>query len=407
MKIKFISLMKITITFTVLCGIYFQIANYNMLAKLAILLCGGLTVLLYYCNRGFDNKMLNIWMFMTIFMLFTGLFQAQSWPEHLLSLINMDLSTVVCIAVAFVLADAAFDDFRNKLFLGIVTTALVCGLVALFTFDLSSSMLTDRYMAISANHNSYILWGMLCNIFAFAGYSAIFSKKGRLLKIAAVLLYVVLGLLFQKRSVLVNAFIMVILFFIHLLFSGRRKSISVAKLSKIIIAIFLVVVIIVVAVNTSETISALLDSTLARLDKMDVSDYNRTQEGDAFVEASTPLELLLGHGIGNYFIDHEGVHGMLHIGYYNALYKGGIIYLLFLCYIMFKTFQAFGHRKELNETASACLYITISMFVSMTFEFSWSESILPLCYMPFTGYLCMLKYPSVRNARTEVEAFKS
>lgn len=398
MKIKYTFLEAVLIGASVVSGLYYQAFNYGTMAKALSIGLGAVSVLLYAITSKGGNKVFYFWLLFCGFMAAIGFVSTSKWPEHSYTFVRLDLSSVVFILTGLILADSRFERYRYAIFKIILFSALFAGISAFLQFSQGTNMLTDRYAAILGNSKSYVLWGLTCNVFAYAGYTAIFSKKLRGVKVAVVLLYVFLGLLFQKRSVVVNAFVLCIIGTIVYNRNHNRRNL-IKKIGTTIGIIGFLLVLLALVYRFVPQIQTLVDNTLFRITSADLENYDRSREANRYFENSNILELIFGYGIGHYFSDSFGLHGMLHIGYYNALYKGGIIYIGFLVYVAWKTIKAFYNARNLKPYSLACLCITISALFSMIFELSWGETILLFCYMPFIGHICMLDKYDIQGKR--------
>ena len=391
MIVRYITLDAIFICLSVMSGIYYQMFFYGTLAKLLSLFFGCLAIAMYIFILRRRNKPFVFWFGVLAYMFLVGITSANTWPEHSYTFVRLDFASIVFISIGFIFADSCFDEYREIIFKLIIVCALIAGVVSLLQVVRGDVSLTDRYATISENNRSYVLWGMLCNIFAYSGYSAIFSKEWRMPKIAVVVLYGILGLFFQKRSIIVNVLMIII---VGIYFYNKRDDLYTSNYKKFIRTIFIICGFAVVAmllIRLNPNIQTLFDNTFSRLTSAKLDNYDRSREANQFLEQSGFFRTILGYGIGYYYVDKSGLlHGMLHIGYYNILYKGGVLYAAFWFYVLLKTVSACWQLKRLNAYSVTCLCITLSVFVSLTFEFSWGETILPFCYMPFIGHICML-----------------
>ena len=389
MRIKYITLSAVFVFLSVVSGIYYQLFYNGTNSKLLSIGFGCIAIVLYIISQR-GNKPFYIWLAVLIYMLLIGMVSAKSWPMSSYTLVWLDIPSAVFISMGLIFADNCFERYRNKIFKLIILCALIAGAMSLVQVVGNGYSLADRYATISDNNRAYVLWGMLCSVFAYAGYSAIFSKEWRIPKITVVVLYGILGLIFQKRSIIVNLAAITV---VGVYFYSRGASLRVKNAKKWVRTILLVgvaVIGITLLLRSNSDIQALFNNTILRITSSDVKNYDRGREAGRFIEVSGIPRVLAGYGIGNYFADHYGLHGMLHIGYYNILYKGGVVYAAFWLYIAVKTISALRQVKRLDVYSLACLSITISTFISMVFEFSWGETILPFCYMPFIGHICML-----------------
>jgi hypothetical protein len=279
----------------------------------------------------------------------------------------------------------------------ILLFSIACGAYALLNFKLS--IIELLYRNIDANDMNYVLWGVTCNIFAYAGYFALINKENEILGLVLVLLNVILGLLFQKRSVIVDSAALIVFCAFNYLINDRgmlkHRIKVVLKGIGILLAIFACMLIIY---NNSIILQAMVNQTFARITGSNIFDYDRQREANNFVESSSLGEKVFGYGIGYYLTSPTwGIYTMMHIGYYNLLYKGGVFYILFWLYILRRSAKALRNIRYLDRYSRACLFLTLSAFVSMVYDFSWSEMIMPVCYMPFVGHICMTNYKAIRE----------
>lgn len=386
---------------SILFGLAYQISSYNTLIKAISLILGLIGLVIYMAERQLANRMLDKWLLLALYMLLVGVINARGMTDSFYTLLRTDLSYIMFTAIGFALADDAFDKDRVYIFRMILLFSIACGAYAILNFK--GSIVDLLYRNIDTNYANYVLWGVTSNVFAYAGYFALINKENELLGLVLVLLNVILGLLFQKRSVIADSAVLIVFCAFNYLMNNRgmlRHRIKVVlKGMGILLVIFACMVIIY---SNSIILQAMVNQTFARITGSNLSDYDRQREANNFVENSSLGEKVFGYGIGYYLTSPTwGIYTMLHIGYYNLLYKGGVFYILFWLYILRRSAKALRNMRYLDRYSLACLFITLSAFVSMVYEFSWSEMIMPVCFMPFVGHICMINYKTIRDKKPE------
>ncbi len=382
---------------SILFGLVYQISSYNTLIKGISLILGLIGLVIYLAERRLSNRILNKWLLLALYMLLVGVINARGMTDSFYTFLRTDLSYIMFTAMGFALADDAFNKDRVYIFRMILLFSIACGAYAIFNFK--GSIIELFYRNIDVNDTNYVLWGVTSNIFTYAGYFALINKENELLGLILVILNVVLGLLFQKRSVIADSAVLIVFCAFNYLINNRgtlRHRIKVVlKGMGILLAIFACMLIIY---NNSIILQAMVNQTFARITGSNMSDYDRQREANYFIENSSLGEKVFGYGIGYYLKSPTwGIYTSMHIGYYNLLYKGGVFYILFWLYILRRSAKALKNTRFLDRYSLACLFTTLSVFVSMVYEFSWSEMIMPVCYMPFVGHICMINYKMIRN----------
>lgn len=389
---------------SIICGLIYQATGDSTNLKMAGIFFGSLGIFIYYYNRRrSSNKLLVLWIALAMYMLIIGIaYRFPSWPQHVYTFLRMDLSYILYVTIGIILGDNIYNESVDKIMKYLVFISLVFQLFAIVNFN-NATAIYDRNLTTSWNGVSYIYWGISCNVAIYAGYKGFTSLLNRekmgiinISYIGCFLLYVVLGVMFQKRAVIVNALVLLIVGFALNLKQNQRKAGNV--FFRMIGIMFLIIIVIVISYNSIDNVKTVVDETLIRFTGSygrngSLSTYDRQREANQFVENTKVYQLITGYGIGNYVSTSIlSLHGMLHIGYYNIVYKGGLLYILFWLYIFRKTYIAIKDAHMINTYGIVCLGITISAFVSMIYEFSWSETIMPVCYFPFIAHIVNRNY---------------
>ncbi len=369
--------------------------------------CIGLTI--YFIKNGKTPKstLLNLWLALMMYLFLIGfLYRFPSFPQDIYTFLCMDLSYIVFMTIGIVLAEDIYLISINRLMKEIVFITIVFQLLAIVWFD-NTVLIEDRNVTITSNNYSYTFWNISSNVAIFCGISFFYNilngvkySFNSVITSVCFILYVVIGLSFQKRAPLINTLSLFVISYIIFVIQSRTKL--PALFFRIVFFILIFGLILVYLYHNYDFAHTLVDQTRLRFtdeygQNGSLTTYDRQREADEFIERTEAFQIITGYGVGNYVATSMlDLHGMLHIGYYNMIYKGGIFYMLFLFYIFSKTLQAFLHSKTFNSYDRICLGITISIFVSMIYEFSWGETIMPVCYFPFIGHICKLNF-SVAN----------
>ncbi len=341
------------------------------------------------------NRLLFLWLGLAFYMLCNGILMSRGrWltSEFGYWLILQDLRYIMYCAIGFALADKRFVHAYRRLMKQLGIIAIVFGIIALAVYPFDMGAIAYR---IGGWDWPYFLWWVSASIFAYHfSYSRI-TGRDRLIGYGTFAAYVILGLLFLKRSVIINAlFLIGITLFLKP--NGNRPAIR----RKVLIAGGTSLILLFTVFLFWNSLSDLIDNTYAgkvivetikRFSVDSIFSYDRAVESGKFFATASAPNILFGMGIGNYQVIDGNPVNALHIGLYNILYKGGIFYALFWGYILFHAGKKLLHRKQLQEYDLVCLCVTLSAFLSLLYEFSFTYTILPFGYATSMAYIIQEK----------------
>lgn len=266
--------------------------------------------------------------------------------------------------------------------LGVIS--IVFGILGLVYFDITEIAITERSGTWTI---SYFYWWASCACFSYWGYYALFTKKQKFLGLAVLLVYLILGALFVKRASLVNGLVIMI---VYLIFD---KGVKIGSYIKVLLLLASTVLLLYfIAPGVFKTIT---DSYTTRIEQAteDIDELDRNREANAYFESASTSQLVFGNGIGHY-TEYSGAinkdsftMNSLHLGWANIIYKGGVFYVLFYVFILVAVLRKCFKAKKLNPYQLTCLGVSISSFISLLYEGSWTYTLLPVCISAPMFYL--------------------
>lgn len=258
--------------------------------------------------------------------------------------------------------------------LGVIS--IVFGILALSFFDMTSVVIAER---LGTWTMSYYYWWASCACFSYWGYYSLFTKKHRILGIAVLVTYLLLGALFVKRASLVNGLVIMI---VYLVFDKGAKIRSSVRV--IIILAGSVVLLYAIAPRVFNTITESYSTRIGQAQE-DLDKLDRNRETNAYFENASTGQIVFGNGIGHYidyyraFNKEDFVLNSLHIGWSNIIYKGGVLYAIYYIFILFAILRKCIDAKKLNPYQLVCLGVSVSSFISLLYEGSWTYTLAPVC----------------------------
>ncbi len=323
---------------------------------------GGLAVYMSD-SKAYKNKGFIIWMLLIVYMLIAGFvvnaFGVGSYSGS--NLLTQDIRYCMYAAIGFALSDERYVNIYKRLMQFIGFVAIFFGIYGLLTYEFNiSGVLEGERIGIWGI--SYYCWWMVGSAAVFLFSYALAGGNKKSVAYICFGLYLTLGLLFIKRQPVVEALILFVL--IKLMYKQRNKMLKT-------VGLIIVAVIVLAWLSTKVPyIRALVDSLTDRFEQ-DYSTSSRVDEVGYFKNISNFFTYLFGYGLGNEFI-FEGVHkNAIHIGFYDVLYKGGIMFLLFYAYL-FKSALCMAFRQmrgqiNLNPMEIASVAVTLLAVISLTF----------------------------------------
>lgn len=372
--------------------------NISRMAIIGSLFFGYAGVFLFIIKSSkklYENRIFYIWLILCAYMMSIGIvFSGGLWRSSVSInwLLIQDLRYVMYTAIGFVFANKSLINKYHQVMKFLGVAAIIFGVLALLNYDFSES-------AYNINIRqgiwtiSYYYWWLSAAIFAYLfSYSRI-TGKDKFIGYGTFITYVVLGILFLKRSVVINGVFLIII--TDYLKPNRNKSNNkylklALKMGKIIM------VIILVSVFWGDRIHLLLNDTylgnvveaiFSRFEIDSFRTYDRSREADLYFVYVSWFYWIFGQGIGNYVSVGGYFLNALHTGFYNIIYKGGVFYFLFWIYLIKNFVKALFVKNRLSEYTLVCLCVALSATLSLLYEFSFTYTILPIGYSTSIAYL--------------------
>lgn len=291
----------------------------------------------------------------------------------------LDLGTMVLSLSGLTLHNSPPGTLkRYLLFLGIV--GVVCGLISLSLSDFSAGAIINRDM--NTWKPQYVLWFTLFPWPFLLIYKIVYRKElGPLMSTIAVLctfLYFALGMLFQKRIILLEILFMGCIYIIL----NRDHLTRVAKAISMALVVCIIMASILASVLHFDIIQS-IEGTIARTKGESFKGFDRFVEfKDLFSQFSGSF-LLVGTGLGS---NQTGPgRGNVHIGWLNFIFKGGFVLLasqVFVFFIALRSLFKASSRRE--RYLSACIvFYYLTLVVSSTWIIRPVESIFSILIFSF------------------------
>lgn len=341
-----------------------------------LILVFGYSGSLMFIFRHKMPRMSRYFSYMIIYFLIVGLFYGTFFNKaFLLTSIDQDLRFVMFFMAGSVFAYSHSSmKYFHQLMKILAVISIGFAIFALIVFNFSFDIIASRQQDWNL---PYYLWWTSASCFAYWGYYSLFHKKERVLGFSVLFVYFFLGLLFLKRSAIIN----VVLIFLIFNILNRRRFIN-----NFFIIIFL-------SLSTFAILNTLLPSTfdkifsllLDRFNEVDkFTDFDRYVESNLYFSEASIWQIIFGNGIGHYYtisdplLRNRGLLNALHLGYANIVYKGGFLYILFYIILYYKIFQR-ATTRILSRYELVTLGVSLSALLSFSFEGSWTYTILPFC----------------------------
>lgn len=340
-----------------------------------------IAVFIFYnrCNHG-TFIFLRFYVFVALYMIFVGVVKGgfSGGISHVLSVIGQDIRYLMLFWLGGLYAsNDRYMAMFHRLMLMVARIGFIMGVIAVVLWSTSGS-LTLR--GTGDNHLIYSLWWGPSVCYAYCGCYGLLKKKNRRLFLGVLILYFIMGLGFLKRSSTVDT---IVLFGIcmYLLAKTEKAGSSVGM--------FFLAGIFVFVVNSF--FGGVLDNLINRFSETtnDIESFDRLVEWRAFQENSSTMDKIFGCGVGNYLLFNrfglEGLNAestnvdMLHLGYANIIYKGGVFYALFYILLYIKIFTVWSKKKAKTPMYFVCFAVSVCALISLFFEGSWTYLIIPFC----------------------------
>jgi len=371
----------------------------TVLIVLSSVLTGFIGIILY--THYYPTNKYTRWLFyLLIYFLIVGVSYESFIPRirtgNFMWIVTQDLRYVMYFIIGSIFATNKYMFHFHKImhFLGVLS--IIAAIIGLIFFDFNIQSISER---AGGWNFSYYCWWISAACFTYWGYYSIIEKKEKILGYSVVLSYFILGLLFLKRSAFVN--VMVLLFVANIL-SNRGYFKSLGKIILLIVSI--VLFFILINIFQSQYLSEIFSLLFNRFETIEeVEDIDRILEWRAYYINSTIPQLIFGNGIGHYpflqiteYISLDKVNA-LHIGLYNILFKGGVVYVVFYIVLYYNVFRKMFRLKVLSKYELVCLGVSISAFISLFYEGSWTYALEPFCISAPIFYIALKKTNGLQN----------
>lgn len=358
----------------------------------------GYTAILFYIVISYNwlesNKVFYYFLVVLIYMLIVGIMLSHGrWrsSESFGWFINQDLRYVMYMALGFSFASEGLFDRYHKMmqFLGVI--ALIFGAIALKNYKFDINLVASGNRIGTWDLPYYLWWLSECVYVYNFSYSKI-TGKSKVIGYGCLIAYLILGLLFLKRSCLVNVIAIIV---ITTQLKQTKKS-SIKNNFKFLLFLMLFGITLYFAYKLAQKnvgipyVNAIINSLLGRFENGNLQSYDRSIEKNLYFITVSKISIITGQGLGNYIITDRLINA-LHIGFYNIVYKGGVVFLIFWIYIIINVAKKIFIRKNLSEIELVCLATALSAFLSLVYEFSFTYTILIIGYATPIAYITQAK----------------
>ena len=310
--------------------------------------------------------------FLIIYLVLVGFLKGWSFSHNDIGLMLMqDIRYVLLFLLGGAFSIHGNMRYFHEIMKVLAWISIVFAIPALLFFDYSVDSISDRSETWSM---SYFYWWCSCSCFCYWGYYALFEKKDRFLGFGTLVVYGLLGVLFLKRSAVVNV---LVIFVCYALFSKRIMR---NLLTMVILGVALVGLLFFIK---GDLVNNLFNLMSSRFD-MGMDEFNRTIEAKLYFQEAGLLDIVFGNGIGHLFLsriirgDPSSINA-LHLGWANLIYKGGILYVLYYLCLYARIFKNIIVNTNKSNYERICYCVAISSLVSMFYEGSWTYTLLPFC----------------------------
>lgn len=342
---------------------------YGIVLSIIIIGFGLRGCIIYYKNHSL--KTWGIWFLILIVYFFVvGLLHGTAINHNIFGLIlSQDIRFVLFFFIGGIFA---FDDNMmsfHQIMRVLGAVAVFFGFLALFFYTPAVQNIDTRESTWSM---SYYYWWCSSACFYYWGYYTLFEKKDKIIGYGVMFSYLILGVLFLKRSVVVDVGVMLV---IYIFFGDKRKGFW--KPLFLILAAVLVLLIF-----KGGVVNTIYNLMLGRFE-LAVDEFDRQIEANLYFQNASQLDLLLGNGIGHYYAgmdirNTDGVINALHLGWANVIYKGGGFYAAYnILLYLFVLARLFNRPRD--NYGKVCLGVALSSLISMFYAGSWTYTIYPFC----------------------------
>lgn len=380
---------------TVMLTLLYQTAHTLMSNVINILISLLIICLGVYGWASFSSKhkipgLLSSFAYIIIYLLVVGFAYGWSFTHnHIGLMLSQDLRYVLLFLVGGVFALNGNMKYFHKIMKVLAVFSILFAIPALLFFDYSVAAIEGRSGTWSM---SYFYWWCSACCFCYWGYYALFEKKDRWLGFGTLFVYFFIGLLFLKRSPVIDLIVILICY-------NLLSGLSFSRIVKLLFVVFLLI-------GVTMLINGGLVNNLFNLmsNRFDVApgEFDRQVESTLYFQEASIINLLTGNGIGHYFYsylirnDASSINA-LHLGWANLIYKGGIVYVLYYIILYVKIIKNVFTQKHKSNLDKICYGVAISSLISMFYEGSWTYTLLPFCISAPIFYAALNKCSRITN----------
>lgn len=272
------------------------------------------------------------------------------------------LSAISSMMISGTLSKRLEIDMINK---SMVLLSIIFGALAL------SQLLTTEIDLTALLRRGYtwtelFSYAPLLNILQIIFFTSIITRRGVIISILLWLLAITLNLIFLKRMIFVDSILMLLLAYHYL---KKNKKFKTAKRLLIIISIISIYIIIWGADtflngNTKEVMNSLKDRFSDS--GQNLSSFDRlTETKNYFIHDTNVIDVIFGKGFFSSHHAFEEEKYFLHIGWFNWIFKGGILLIIGIMYIYIKAFSMFRNIDKFPPYIQFTLLYSIFAFFRM------------------------------------------
>lgn len=332
--------------------------------------------ILYYRQHSFD-EISKYYYLLIIYFIIVGISYFDFFSKQNIALVlHQDLKYTLLFLTGTIFAQSKKNMTYFHFVMRILAIlAIIMGIWALTHRSLSFT--SDIARPYAGWNQNYYFWWVSGSCLFYWGYYALIIKKEKFLGYGVMLTYLILGLMFLKRSSIVHVGGMLM---IYLLIS---KSNKVKTAFSVLFAIAMCYIVFRLAF--ADSYNVLWDLLMDRFNAVDnYAEFDRNLERDDYFQSADIKQLIFGNGIGHYHhhyietMDWDRYFNGLHLGYANIWYKGGFVYCLFYL-ALYKRIYTKWKKGNLTSFDYVCMGVSASSLLSLFFEGSWTYTIDPFC----------------------------
>lgn len=327
-----------------------------------------------------SDHFLMLWLFLVLYMFILGFIRSNFYTNNfdVGIFLSTDVRYVMYITIGIIMANPKYISNYHQIMLKIGYLSIIFAVIALinYDFDIYRAQLGSR---IGIWELPYYLWWLSGGVFSYLYPYSRLTGNNKIAGYGSLISYSVLGLLFLKRSAFINTIFILLITEYFLYDCVQGNAINAKKNIKFMLTVLMVFFVFVLLLQLPY-FNVVITNLFARfMTQGNFFEYDRAYEATTYFEQVHFFDLILGQGLGHYVQTYRQINA-LHTGVYNTIYKGGIIYLIFILAICKNSIKAFIDRKELSTYSLICLCTSFSFLTSLLYEMSFTYTLVILGY---------------------------